>query len=329
MNRPLHASARAVRSGLFVVISTAALAACDAPPSGVDAGTDAGTLDSGPPIDASLTMTFAELGATSEGIALGQTPEEDWVLFVGTGDDRIVRVGVDGAVAEWASVHDPVGVTVRADGDLLVCGRMAPGGMDAPSVLFEVRPSMEPRVLVSAGPGGAPLGLCNFVAVAPDDSIVFSDSAGNRVLRADADGSNVALVTDAIQYPNGLAFSPDGATLYVASYTGGAVHALSFDRTTGTYGAPSVAVSDVSEVDGLVVTTDGDLLLVTSTSGILRATPGEAAQVLYGPRNFTVPANGVLANAAFEEGWLYLSSLGRRQIQRVFVGFSGVPLPVR
>ena len=47
--------------------------------------------------------------------------------------------------------------------------------------------------------------------------------------RLHAKGANVALVTDAITYPNGLAFSDDGTTLYVASWDTTTLHALSFD----------------------------------------------------------------------------------------------------
>ena len=297
----------------------------------MDAGpVDAGISDAAPPIDAGpRPMPFAELGGASEGIARGRTPAGESVLYVGVRDGRVVRVAPDGTVSDLAQVDAPVGIAVAANGDVLVCGSTGPE-MGAPSVLFAIDPmSGMRRTLVAAGPGGAPLGLCNYVAVAPDDSIVFSDSEADRLIRADADGSGVALVTDAIDFPNGLAFSPDGATLYVASWAGAEVFALPFDRALGTYGAPASALRGVANIDGLVALADGDLVLVTSAAGVQRVRPGGAPAVLYGARLFMLPANGVMGDAAFGERTLYLTSLTRPTLARVDLDTAGVALPVR
>jgi sugar lactone lactonase YvrE len=319
-------------TAFHVFLISLALAGCgddDAP--APDAGVvDAGSGDAGPPVDAGpRPSTFAMLGAASEGIALGRTPTGDSVLYVGLRDGRVVRVTPDGTVSDFAAVDAPVGIAVAANGDVLVCGSTGPE-MGAPSVLFAIDPmSGTKRTLVAAGPGDAPLGLCNYVAVAPDDSIVFSDSEADRLFRADADGSGVALVTDAIDFPNGLAFSPDGATLYVASWAGAQVFALPFDRAMGAYGAPTSVVSGVENIDGLVALADGDLLLVTSAAGVQRVTPGSAAAVLYGPRLFMLPANGAAGDAAFGARTIYLTSLTRPALATIELDTAGVALPVR
>lgn len=304
--------------------------ACSGPEgadAGAGAGTDAALLDAarddaGPP----MVEAFAALGANAEGIALGTSAAGAPALYVTTRDGRLARIGADGTVETHATVADPLGVAVRADGDLLVCGKDAGGA----AVLFLVTRSGAVSTHVAAGPGGVPFGLTNFVAIAPDDSIVFSDSMANRVFRADADGSNVALVTDAITYPNGLAFAPDGATLFVASWDDETVHALAFDRASGTYGAPSPSIEGVANVDGVVAATDGTLVLVTSSRGILTATPGSDETATLAPtRAITLPANGIFGDEAFGATDLFIASLGQPDVIRVRTSLRGVALPVR
>lgn len=310
---------------LALLLLLSALSACGDDDVGttplVDAGIDSGArADAGP-----RPETFAEIGASTEGLAIGRTPAGDSIMYVGARDGRVVRVAPDGVVSDFAEVNAPVGIAVRATGEVLVCGEDATG-----SVLFELDPMTGAKtVLVATGPGAVALGLCNYVAVAPDDSLVFSDSADDKLYRTAADGSGITLITDAIQYPNGLAFSPDGATLYVASWSGSAVFALSFDRATGAYGAPTMVVTDISSVDGLVALSDGELLMVTSSSGLQRIAPSGAPEVLYGPRLFMLPANGVTGDSAFGVNQLYLTSLSRTTIERVSIDTAGVPLPVR
>lgn len=267
---------------------------------------DAGS-DAGPP----AVEVFAEIGALTEGIAIGRTADGAPVLVVGTLDDRIVRVAPDGVVGDFVSIDDPLGIAVRDDGTLIVCAKDAAG---VPGI-FTVAPDGTIATLIASAPGGAPFALTNFVAIAPDGSLVFSDSAGDALYRADADGSNVALVTDAISYPNGLAFSPDGSTLYVASWDTDTLYALPF--AGGAYGAPAPHVTGVDTVDGIVATSTGALVLVTSSRGILLADPPATPELLAALRAITLPANGALGDAAFGASDLYVSSLGETAISVV------------
>ena len=319
MHQPLSAALC-----FFFVIGTLVACGDDAPPASTDAGLDAATADAGP-----RPEVFVEIGSSTEGIAIGRTPAGAPVMYVGARDGKVVRVAPDGVMSDVASVDSPVGIAVRATGEILVCGSTGPDAT-ATSVLFELDPTTGAKtVLIATGPGGVAFGLCNYVAVAPDDSLVFSDSAANKLYRAAADGTGVTLVTDAIEYPNGLAFSPDGTTLYVASWSGNMLFALSFDRATGAYGAPASVLSGVSSIDGVVTLTDGTLVLVTSASGLHRVMPSGTPSVLYGPRLFMLPANGAMGDTAFGVDKLYLTSLSRTTIQRVTIDALGVQLPVR
>jgi sugar lactone lactonase YvrE len=300
----------------FLVLSLGCAGPSPAADSGVDAPivVDAAPFDAGP-----MTVeVFANVGATTEGIAIGRTLDGVPVLYVGTLDDRIVRIAPDGVVGDFVHIDGPLGIAIRDDGVLVVCAKQ-PDAMGGAPGIFEVTADGVVSTLVATGPGGVDFGLTNFVAIAPDGSLVFSDSMGNRLFRADADGSNVALVTDTITYPNGLAFSPDGTTLFVASWDTTTLHALSFDAATGAYGAPTAAIENVAHVDGIVTTSTGSLVLVTSSMGVLTVDPEAptAAPIeLASTRAIALPANGTFGDSAFGVNELYLTSLGR---QTVFV----------
>lgn len=289
-------------------------ASADAGPG--DAGPpDAGPRDGGPDAGPSPLELFADLGSTSEGIAIGQTVAGAPVLYVGTSDDRIVRIAPDGVVGDFVAIDAPVGIAVRADGSLLACAKQ-PAAMGGAAAIFAITQDGTVSTLVAAGPGGTPFTLTNFVTEAPDGSIVFSDSGADALYRADADGTHVALVSP-ISYANGLAFSPDGSTLYVASWDTTTLYAIPFDATTGAYGTMTTAHEGVMNVDGLVTTSTGSLVLVTSADGILLvdpAAPATAPTSLLANRALTLPANGVFGDSAFGAHDLYLTSLARPSI---------------
>lgn len=254
---------------------------------------------------------FAEITAT-EGIAFAPDFK---VLYVGS-EGAIHRVQPDGTVAKWVEVPGVLGIAVRADGSLIVCGKEGTAG-----VLYRV--ALDGTKAVIATGFQQP----NFVAIAPDGSLVFSDSAANKVYRANADGSSATLITDAIVYPNGLAFSRDQQTLFVSSWKNKQVLSLA-RRADGTYDPPVVAVADVVNVDGLAVGASGDLYLVANGLGILRVTAGKATTIAPGSQ-LKLPANGAFGSGPFGEGWLYVSNLIGTSVSRVHVGEGGAPLPSR
>lgn len=278
-----------------------------------------------PPPQVGDVESFAEIESTSEGIAFG-TRDGAPVLYVGAGD-AILRVRPDGTFEKWVDVPGVLGIAVRADGDVIACGKGEGdvGKSDMPGVLWRIGASGSKSVLVGPSPS-ASFKLTNFVAIAPDDSLVFSDSAGNKLYRANADGTGVALITDAIVYPNGLAFSRDGKTLYVASWSGKKVWSLA-RKADGGYDAPVVAIDGVENVDGLTVGASGDLYLVCSGLGVLRARDGKTSVVAPGSK-FKLPANGAFGVGAFGD-WLYVSNLIGFDVKRVWVGEGGAPLPTR
>jgi sugar lactone lactonase YvrE len=191
-------------------------------------------------------------------------------------------------------------------------------------VIYRVSPAGDKSVLV--GPGAITFETTNFVAVAPDDSIVFSDSAADKLYRAAADGSGVTLITDTISYPNGLAFSKDQKRLFVASWDGMKVHSLAWNGD-GTYGAPEPFAGDVENVDGIAVFSSGDLLFVASGEGLVRYGLDMQKSIVREGLPLGLPANGAFGSGDFGDGWVYVTNLLGPRLVRVYAGEAGAPLP--
>ncbi len=287
-------------------------------------GGDDTTASSGgtPPPALGDVETFAELPASSEGLAFGIGLDGSSVLYVGARNHALVRIAADGTVSDHAPVPAPEGIALAADGSIVVCGK-ASTNSGAPGVLWRVTPQGEASILVEGG--ADPFAVPNFVAVAPDGSLVFTDSSKDIVYRADADGQNLAIVTNTITFPNGMTFSLDGKTLYVASWDTKIVWGLPF-HGDGTYGDPTVFADDVENIDGLATFASGDLLYVASGAGVLRAS-ADGVETIAPMSAFGLPANAAFGAGEFGVGWAYVTSLIGVGLARVWVGEGGAPLP--
>lgn len=286
---------------------------------GLDGGVDAAPADSGPRADAGLLAEtlFGDLGGTSEGIAMVTLGGEDALVVTrGIGSDLVLRVAPDGTTTTFATVPGGLAMAQLADGALLVCGRTL-SDSSAPGAVWRVETDGSASILISADPAGGDIGQANALAIAPDESFfVFTDSELDRVYRASIDGSGLALVTDALDFPNGVAFSADGSAVFVAEWNGAAVHR--FAVSSGELGAPEEVVTGIPNPDGVLVAPDGALLVVSSIRGVWRAVPGEAAtQLARGPM---LGANAALGRGAYGEGTLYVASLARTQLTRLDLG---------
>lgn len=110
------------------------------------------------------------------------------------------------------------------------------------------------------------------------------------VYRVDIDGP-ISLVSSALSQPNGIALSPDHATLYVADTASNEIVAFPVDED-GFTGA-AVSFADVDTPDGMTVDIDGNLY-VASASGVVVLAPSGSA---WG----TIPVPAQPTNVAFGE----------------------------
>jgi gluconolactonase len=222
-------------------------------------------------------------------------PDEDALYFTtlprpastplpGTPHAAITRLALHGLrfpVAEAAlsvvpaAVHMPNGMTLGPDGRLLVCEQGTRSQHARVSLVDPVTGQVEALV---DGWEGLRLNSPNDVAVRGDGTVWFTDPSyghlqgfrpepqiGDYVYRFDPAAGRLSVVADCFDKPNGLAFSPDGQTLYVtdsgANQEPGSYHVrrphhiVAFDVRDGTHlaGRRLFAVTTPGFPDGITV----------------------------------------------------------------------------
>lgn len=279
------------------------------------AGADSGTT--------SALHKFATLSSAAGGLAFGKDAKGNAALFVSLpGEDKVVRVDASGAVGDVASVPDPMGIALAADGSLLVCGQ---GPAKDQAMVYKLVPSSgnsTPFVYDATAYAGK-----HFVsvAVAPDDRIVFSDD-GSAIYRADADGTNVSLVTAVIADAQALAFSADGATLYATSFSSNQLWTIIRNKSIGNFLSPQAVASGVPSMSSAVVLQSGDLVLVGG--GVLRTGPdGSSPKTLAPPADLTGPEGAAMGVASFGDTTLYVGN--GSEVDTLALTDKAVALPVR
>jgi gluconolactonase len=160
---------------------------------------------------------------------------EDTLYFTGTAPAAIKRLVLDGSNFPVpasrlsvlpALVHMPNGMTIGHDGCLVVCEQ---GTRSSPARISRVDPRTGQADGLVDGWGGLRLNSPNDVVVRSDGTIWFTDPSygylqgfrpepqlGDFVYRFDPGSGSLSVVADCFDKPNGLAFSPDEQTLYVA-----------------------------------------------------------------------------------------------------------------
>jgi gluconolactonase len=185
------------------------------------------------------------------------------------GSDRITTV------REHANVAN--GMALDHDGSLIVCEQ---GTRRTPARISRVDRVTGSAETVVAGLGGFRLNSPNDVVVRSDGTIWFTDPSyghlqGFRpepevcdlVYRYDPGTNALAVVADSFDKPNGLAFSPDERTLYVAD-NGVPHHLLAFaviERGRHLNRRRVLAVGTPEHPDGLEVDADGRIYASAST----------------------------------------------------------------
>lgn len=216
--------------------------------------------------DRHIERVFAD-GRWLEGPAYH--PAHRFVLFSDIPNDRVLRYDERTArvdvYAEGAGYAN--GRTVDAQGRFVWCEH-------AGRRVARLEHDGSTRVLADAF-DGAPLNSPNDVVAGPDGAAWFtdptygivSDYEGRAsepeqpvrgVYRVAPDGSDIALVLSDLDQPNGIAFSPDGRTLYVTDSGDPAIWRADV-RTDGTLGSRERIVEADCAYDGIRVDEQGRL----------------------------------------------------------------------
>lgn len=187
------------------------------------------------------------------------------------------RYQVSGTVGAVAPIHDD-------EGWLLATDRW----------FTYLSPNGELRPLVEVAPEGTRM---NDAACDPQGRFWAGTLAhdqhpgGGALYRLDRSG-HTELILDDLTISNGLGWSPDGATMYLADSGPGVIHAFRFDPDPGTVSDHRVLVNVPSEVgspDGLTVDASGDLWVAIHGGGRVQryAPDGELRQELLVPAEQT------------------------------------------
>jgi len=131
---------------------------------------------------------------------------------------------------------------------------------------------------------------------------------GGALYRLDRNGQ-VELVLSGLTISNGLGWSPDGGTMYLADSGPRVIHAFTFDAERGTISGGQVLVTVAEEIgapDGLTVDADGDLWVAIYGGGrVHRYSPdGVLRQALPVPAIQTTSC----AFAGMGLSWLYVTT---------------------
>jgi gluconolactonase len=159
------------------------------------------------------------------------------------------------------------GMTAAPDGALLVCEQ---GDHVRPARIARLDRRTGALTTVVDACEGVPLNSPNDIVVGPDGAVWFTDPSyghlqgfrppparRDAVIRHDPATGDTRVVTDIMDKPNGLAFSPDGSTLYVTD-SGAPRHVRSFAVRGPRLGRSHVLLApSAGEPDGLKVDARG------------------------------------------------------------------------
>ena len=152
-----------------------------------------------------------------------------------------------------------LGLAADAEGRIYACD-------PARHALFRWDPRTEALDFISRGAPDAPFATPNWGAFGPDGSFYVSDSGGwkardGRILIVRPDGETRIWARESVDFPNGLAVSPDGRELWVLESTPGRLVRFAI-RADGRAGELEVLVELPGTVpDGIAFATDGSVVI--------------------------------------------------------------------
>jgi sugar lactone lactonase YvrE len=295
-------------SSLATALSAALLlggAGCGPGFGGGDDDSAAGSAEC-PGRSAGAVFPFSSVGASTEGVAV----RNDGALLVSSGDS-ILQIGGDGTAFEIASVPEALGLSPQGSGVAVAAWDDSTG---AAGGVWTVDAQGNAQVLA---PG---LDRPNALAATPWGTLLVSDDFDTRIFEIDPSTGLASTWLDGIESPNGIAFSADGGTLFVATtfVDPPGLWAVPVS-SAGLAGIPSLFASfpTGSAPDGLVLDADGNVFVALNVDGsIARVSPqGEASTFAGGLDSPASLAFGL--GGDFDPCSMYVTSLFGDTVSRV------------
>jgi gluconolactonase len=290
-----------------------ALCVCTAPTS-TDTDTDLSPVDTEVPACPSASDTPVALATGidggTEGIAFGP----DGTLYVGA-SEQVLTIDIAGITTPFADVPGVVGVVWWNEALWAASWRDETGASNA--ALVEITASgttTRHPVLEIAKP--------NFLTPTPWGTLLISDDFDTNIYERTENGDITVWATE-IPSPNGMGWSPDGTTLYVANTFSTPAPLLAIPVTDGTAGIPTTLhdYGTGTTPDGLAVSSTGEVLVALNVASRVDVWDGEDAQLLIDDVPFV--ASLAFGQAPFDTCTVYATSLFGDSVWALPVGLQG------
>lgn len=271
---------------------------------------------------------FLDRFQAAEGIAFNGRGE----LFIAA-DKAVWRVTPEGEATKLAELDSNLGLAGIGESDVLSADF-------GPTNIFRDGPNDDGMIWRIARDGGKTAvarGIAdpNFILALDDGSFLVSDDGTDKIYRVD-DGGEVEVWSQAVPFPNGMVFSLDGSTLFVAQIFSSIGPVVLDDRIWALPvrdGEPSgpprlVGHTGGQGVDGLALDELGRIYVADNGSGSVRRldpTTGEVEIIAEGVPHV---ASLVFGEGAFDHQALYATSTfrGGGKIWKIPVGVRGAPV---
>ncbi len=270
---------------------------------------------------------FVDQFWASEGITFNAQGQ----LFIGA-NKAVWLVGPDGNVKKLTDVDLHLGQARIGERDILAADfgplNVFSHGPNDDGVIWRITPEGD-KTAVARG-----IADPNFILVLEDSSFLVSDDGCDRIYHVTPEGE-VSLWSDAIDYPNGMALSRDGKTLYVAQIFEQLDPVVPSDKIwvmTIEHGRPAgppklLARTGGSLVDGLALDEHGRVYVADNGSGSIRRIDPVTGAVVVIAEGMPHVASLVFGEGEFDHQAIYATSTrGGGKIWKVSVGVSGAPL---
>lgn len=274
-------------------------------------------------------IPLTELEEVAHGIdhAEGICMAPDGSVYVSGEKGQIYRIEADDSATEVASTGGwTLGLAADADGRIYACDPVN-------HAIMRWTPGQDDVETWSSGTRELPMSVPNWGAFALDGTYLVSDSGGWKArdgrIYAVKDGRTTVWTAEPVDFPNGLAVTPDGRELWVLESTPGRL--VAFDiRADGSAGPRRVLTELPGKVpDGIAFATDGSILIACyRPDAIYRWHPDTGLEdVARDPEGTVLAAPTNCAFVGPELTTVMVPNIGRWHVTRFSVpGMVGVPL---
>lgn len=275
------------------------------------------------PIPLDQIETFAEGLDHPEGICA----TADGTLYVGGELGQLYRIEPDGSPAEL----------LRTGGFMLGLAADAAGRIYAVDTgnrcVWRIDPASGERTRFTDGTPERPFVNPNWGAFGPDGSYYLSDSGGwgdgdGCLWRVPPGGRAEVWSEQSRAFPNGLAVSPDGSTLYVLESYPGALVAFAIEAGGGAGPRRLLIDLDPAVPDGVALATDGSMFISCYRPDTIYRWSAEEGLRTFAedPRGTVLAAPTNIVFSGPRRDQIVVPNIGRWHLSRMPAGVAGEPL---